>query len=63
MIRWVETPSTPPFICHGVGFTSKDRVSYSLIRPGLYPYLPILQDLSIDCLLNRLDNGPPSLDL
>jgi hypothetical protein len=46
-----------------VGFTRKDRVAYSLIRLRLYLYLPILQDLSTNYLLNRLDNEPPGLDL
>jgi hypothetical protein len=41
----------------------KDRVDYSLTRSGLNLYFPILQDLSIDYLLNHLGNGPPNLDL
>jgi hypothetical protein len=57
MIRLVETPSTPTFICQGVGFTRKDRADYNLTQPGLYLYLAILQDLSIDYLLNCLGNG------
>ncbi len=47
----------------GIGFTRKDRVGYNLTRPGLFLYLPILQDLSIDYLSNRLANGPPGLNL
>jgi hypothetical protein len=62
MTHWVETPSTPPFIYKGVGFTEKDCVGYSCIQLGLYLYLPILQDLSNDFLLNRLSYGPPGPD-
>jgi hypothetical protein len=51
MIHWVETSSTPPFIGEGgLGFTREVRVDYNCIRPGLYLYLPILQDLSNDYL-------------
>jgi hypothetical protein len=63
IICWVETPSTPPFIGQGgVGFTWKVRVDYSCTRIELYLYLPILQDLFNDSLLNRLDCGPPGLN-
>jgi hypothetical protein len=65
MIHWVETPSTPPFICQGggVGFTWKGRDCYSLTQQGLNLHLTNLQDLSIDYLLNRLGTGPPGSDL
>jgi hypothetical protein len=36
-----------------------DQVGYSLVRPGVYIYLPNLQDLSIKYLLNCLNNRPP----
>jgi hypothetical protein len=56
-------PLYPSFYMpRGVGFTREVRVSYSPTQLGLYLYLPILQDLSIDYLLNRLSDGPPSLD-
>jgi hypothetical protein len=41
MIRWVETPSTPPFIGQGCRLY-KDMVGYSCTQPKLYLYLPIL---------------------
>jgi hypothetical protein len=47
----------------GIGFTRKILVGYSITRPGLYLYLPILQDLSIEYHLTRLGNGPPGPDL
>jgi hypothetical protein len=40
MIRWVESPSTPPFICQVVGFIKKILVSYSLPdRDSISTYL------------------------
>jgi hypothetical protein len=39
MICWVETLSTPPFI-YQEDRVYKERVSYNLIRSGLYLYLP-----------------------
>jgi hypothetical protein len=62
MSYWVETPSTPPFICQGgggVGFTKKIQVGHSFTRLGLYLYLPILLDLSTNYLSTRLGHGPP----
>jgi hypothetical protein len=64
MIRWVETPYLPIFLyVKGVRFIRNDRISYNLTRSGLYLYLSILQDLSINYLTNRLDNGHAGLGL
>jgi hypothetical protein len=62
MIHWLRPPLLLLYMLREVGFTMKDRVSYSCVRPRLYLYLPILQDLFNDYLLNRLGYGPPDLD-
>jgi hypothetical protein len=39
MITWVETPSTPPFICQGGGRVyMEDLVGYGSTKLGLYLY-------------------------
>jgi hypothetical protein len=63
MICWIETPSTLILYARRVGFTRKIRISYNFTRPRLDLYLSILQDLSIEYLLNRLGNGPPDPDV
>jgi hypothetical protein len=56
-----QRPLLPSFyVPRGVRSTRKDRVGYNHIRPGLYLYLPILQDLSNAYLLNCLSCGPPA---
>jgi hypothetical protein len=47
----------------GVGFTRKVRIGYNFTWSRLYFYLPILQDLSINHLLNHLVYGPLGLGL
>jgi hypothetical protein len=37
----------------------EDSSRLQLTRPGLYLYLPILQDLSTKYLLNASGSGPP----
>jgi hypothetical protein len=58
MIHWVETPSTPPFICQGGRVYKEDQVGCSFIQSGLYLYLSILQDLSTKYILNCHGNRP-----
>jgi hypothetical protein len=59
MIFLFQNPPLPLLLyAKGVGFTRKDRVGYNYTQPGLYLYLPILQDLSNNYLSNRLGYGP-----
>jgi hypothetical protein len=55
MIHWAETHLPLLLYVKRVGFTRTDRVNYSCNHPGFYLYLPILQDLSINYLLNSLN--------
>jgi hypothetical protein len=58
-----QDPLYPSFYMPSrVGITRKNQVGYSHTQLGLYLYLPILQDLSNDYLLNRLSYGPPGPD-
>jgi hypothetical protein len=50
MIYCVETLSTSSFIGYGGRVYKEDPIGYNCIRPRLYLYFPILQDLSNDYL-------------
>jgi hypothetical protein len=61
IICWVKAPLPLLLKSKGwvVGFIRKVEVGYSFNQLGLYLYLPILQDLPHNYLLNRIGYGPP----